>query len=161
MTAIVAGNKVEAKWDAQKRQELTARVVGGQILAIMNVLSKASPALKEEFENQVREQRVQAFKKFGVKTPFDLVKVMAEIDANLYGSKVEIAGDDNKAQIKFEQCAVGNAIKELGGKMTPEQQQKMFEGMESCFSKTAKEFGFKSEFRPEKDKESVVITISK
>jgi hypothetical protein len=158
MTAIVAGTKVEAKWDAQKRQEVTAQVVAGQVLAIMNVLQKVSPEIKEQFENQVRDFRVQAFKKMGVKTPLDLAKAMAEVDANIYGSKVEISGDENKAQLTYESCAVGKAIEELG-KFTPEQKAKMFEGMEACAQRTTKEFGFKGEARLEK--ETVVMTISR
>jgi len=83
---------------------------------------------------------------------------MAEIDANIFGSKVEISGDENKAELRFESCAVGKAIEELG-KFTPEQKAKMFEGMQACASKTAKEFGLKAEVRLEK--ETPVITISK
>jgi hypothetical protein len=160
MTAIVAGTKVEAKWDAQKRQEVTAHAVAGQILAIMNVLQKVAPEYKEQFENQVRDFRVQAFKKIGVKTPLELAKAMAEFDANIYGSKVAISGDDNKAQITFEQCAVGKAVQELG-KFTPEQMAKMFDGMEACMQRTTKEFGFNAQTLIEKDKEIVVVTISR
>ena len=158
MTTVVAGTKVEAKWDAQKRQEVTARIAAGQCLAVQNLLQKVSPELKEQFENQAREFRVQAFKKVGVKTPFELAKAMAEVDANVYGSKVEISGDESRAQLKYESCAVGKAIEEVG-KLTPEQMKKMFEGMETCASKTAKEFGFKAETKLDND--TAVITFSK
>ena len=158
MTTVIAPTKVEAKWDAQKRQEVTAHIIAGQCLAVQNLLQKVTPELKEQFENQAREFKVQALKKVGVKTPIELVKAIAELDANLYGSKVEISGDENKAELKFESCAVGKAIEELG-KFTPEQKTKMFEGMQACASNTAKEFGFKAEVRIEK--ETPVITYSK
>jgi len=158
LMTTVAPTKVEAKWDVQKRQEVTAQIVASQCLAVQGLLQKVSPELKEQFENQAREYRVKAFKKLGVKTPIDLAKAMAEVDANIYGSKVEISGDETKAQVKFEQCAVGKAIEEISG-MTPEQMKKMFEGMESCAQKTAKEFGFKGETRMEG--QGVVITFSK
>jgi hypothetical protein len=158
MTTVVAGTKVEAKWDAQKRQEVTARIAAANCLAVQNLLQKVTPELKEQYENQAREYKVQAFKKIGVRTPLELVQAMAEVDANVYGSKVEISGDDTKAQIKFEQCAVGKAIQEVGN-LNQEQMKKMFEGMDACAQKTAKEFGFKAETRVQND--TAEITFSK
>jgi hypothetical protein len=156
--STAVGTKVEAKWDTQKRNEVAAKAVAGNMLATFAVLQHVTPEQKEQFENTVRANRVQLLKHLGVKTPLELVKAMAEVDANLYGSQVVISGDDNKAEITYEQCAVWTAMKQIG-KFTPEQEKQMGEGFEACGAKTIKEFGFTSQTKFDQDR--VTITISR
>jgi hypothetical protein len=156
MTTAVA-TKVEAKWDVQKRNNAAAKAAAGNMLATFAVLQHVTPEQKEQYENTVRANKVQLLKSFGVNSPLDLVKAMAELDANLYGSQVAIAGDDNKAELTYETCAVWNAMKEIGN-FTKEQEQQMGQGFEACSAKTIKEFGYKSETKFDGDRATVTIS---
>jgi len=149
--------KIDTQWDSKKKAQVTAEVVAGQCLAAMSVLSKGSPALKEEFENAMRKQRIQALKKIGVNSPISLAKAMAELDSNLYGSNVEVFGDEKEAELHMNECAVWNAMKEIGH-ITPEQEAQMGEGFQACMAKTLGEFGFKGEFEKSKDGMKIKIT---
>jgi hypothetical protein len=132
--------KVDTKWETKLVQEKTAHMIAVLNLAAYEVLSKVSPEAVTEFQTIVRKHKVDAYKAMGVKTPLQLVKAMAETDHNLFGSVVEISGDDHKAEIKFDSCAVGKAMESIA-KFTPEQKEMMGKKMENCASLTAKELG--------------------
>jgi len=156
MTTATA-TKIEAKWDTQKRNNATAKAVAGNMLATYAVLQHVTPEQKEQYENTVRANKVQLLKSFGVNSPLELVKAMAELDANLYGSQVAIAGDDNKAELTYEACAVWNALKEIGN-LTKEQEQQMGRDFEACDAKTIKEFGYKSETKMNGNRVTVIVS---
>ena len=132
--------KVDTKWETKLVQEKTAHMMAVLNLAAYEVLSKVSPEAVTEFQTIVRKHKVEAYKAMGVKTPLQLVKAMAETDHNVFGSVVEISGDDHKAEIKFDSCAVTKAMEQIA-KFTPEQKEMMGQKAANCASLTAKELG--------------------
>ena len=90
--------------------------------------------------------------------PLDLVRAKAEFETNVFGSKVEISGDEKTAQLKYISCGVWNAIQK-GGKPSPEQKEKMMSCFTSATENMAKEFGFKGNLKFEG--ETPILTFSK
>jgi hypothetical protein len=143
-TAISNKASVEAKWPQAKAQEEAAQAMARILVSAINTLGKYGEEAMKEFDKQGRTLKVQHFKKLGVNSPIDLVKAMAEFDANVLGSKVEIAGDEKQASLSYQSCAIWNAMSQLC-KPTAEQEQKMSGHFEACMSELGKEFGFKTE----------------
>ena len=156
MTTTVT--KVQTKWETKKTQENTANAFAAIYLSAYQALSQAGEKAHEEFNNLMVQHKIAHYKAAGVKTPLDLVRTMAETEHNLFGSEVEISGDENKATIKWNTCGMWNACKTLG-KLTPEQEQKMGENCSATSAKLAKEFGFKAE--PNMTKDTWEMTFSK
>jgi hypothetical protein len=156
MTATVT--KVQTKWETKKIQEVTSNAFASVFLAANEVLGKIGGTAHEEFETIVREHRVNHYKQLGVKTPLDLVRIIAESEHNLFGSEVEISGDENKATLKYISCAMWDATQKLG-KFTPEQEKLMGEKCSANWTKIASEFGFK--YEPKMEKDSYEMTFSK
>ncbi len=151
--------KIQTKWDAKKTQEAAAKIVASLYVAAFQALAKTgNKEAYEEFENTVRQFKVNHYKQLGVKTPIDLVKAMAECEYNVFGSEIEISGDEKKAEIKHNTCGLWNAMQELG-KFTPEQEEKLGQHFQQSLAKTAKEFGFNIDAKFEKD--SCLVTFSK
>jgi hypothetical protein len=156
-TTTLNKTTIETTWTAQKIQEETARVLAMQWMTAYQLLSKAGEQYAQEFETTLRQNKVEQYKKLGVKTPIDLVKAMAEFEANLFGSKIEIFGDESKACLTYNQCGMWNAMQKMG-KMTPEQEEKMGHHFQNCVSNLAKEFGFKGEVKFEEPCATVTFT---
>lgn len=157
MTTTVAKTPVEAKWNIQKVQEEAARVIASNCLAAQQVLSKYGEKALEEYKAASREFRVNHLKSLGVKTPIELARAMAEAEANIFGSKIDISGDEKSASLTYNQCAMWNAIKEIG-KLTPEQEEKMGAGFQSCMQDLAKEMNLKADVKMGEDSCTVTFT---
>ena len=95
----------------QKVNETAANIVAANYIAVYNVISKSHPELIKEIDKNLIAHKANYFKSIGVKTPIELVRAKAEIDANVFGSKIEIEGDDKQATITYKECACWNAIK--------------------------------------------------
>jgi hypothetical protein len=95
------------------------------------------------------------FHKLGVKTPVEILKAKAELEANIFGSKIEVWGDDKEAHLLYNSCGMWNAMKENG--MPKEQEEKMCASMEHCVSSFAQEFGCKSEVKFEGEKMTITL----
>jgi hypothetical protein len=134
---------VQATWAPTKVQETTALMAASNCFAAHQALAKHGEEAVKEWQTAARQLRVEHLKSLGVKGAFDLAKAIAEQDANLFGSKIEISGDEKSATLTYLACGMWNAMKKLG-KMTPEQETKMGEGFQSCMQATASEFGLKS-----------------
>jgi hypothetical protein len=156
MTATVT--KVETKWDTKKTQEVTSNAFAAIFIAANEVLAKAGDKAHEEFTTILRQHKISHYKQLGVKTPLDLVRIIAETEHNMFGSEVEISGDDNKATLKYVSCGMWNATQKLG-KFTPEQEKLMGEKCSDNWTKIASEFGFK--YEPKMEKDSYEMTFSK
>src|SRR5277367_2302666 len=111
-TTTLKKTPVEATWTIQQVQEGAAMVAANMCVSAKAVLSK-NEALLTEYETMVRTNKVNHYKALGVKTPMDLVKAMATFEANVFGSKIEIGGDDQTAVLNYESCAMWNAIEKL------------------------------------------------
>jgi hypothetical protein len=160
-TATLTKETVEAKWNVEKLQEEFARTVATNSMTAMSVMSKHGEEMSKEFSTAMRHGKVEHLKQLGVKTPVELVKAMAEMEANLFGSKIEIWGDEKAAHIKYVSCGMWNAMKKVS-KMDAQEETKwgakMATQMDSCMQEMAKEFGFKSEMKIEGQVCSVSFT---
>jgi hypothetical protein len=159
MTVTLSRTIVEPKWNTHEIQESNAIVHARTMLAAMKHVAKlGGDKAVEEFQTELRSFRVESLKKVGVKTPIDLVKALAEFEANLFGSKIEIWGDEAKAFMAYNQCAMWNAMKKVG-QFTEKQEEEMGSKFEHCMQMLAKEFGFKGETKFEG--EACTLSFSK
>jgi hypothetical protein len=133
---------VEANWNTVRIQEQASRFLGLQWMTTMQLLSKfGGEKAVEEFKTVMESHKVEYFKGLGVKTPYELVKHMAEFDANVYGSKVEIWGDEKSATLHYLSCGMFKAL-EQAGLIKEDQRAEMSKGMEHCMSSLASKFDF-------------------
>jgi len=147
-TATLNKQTVEAKWNTVKLQEEFSRVIATNMMTTMGVLCKHGEELTKEFQTAMLHNKVEHFKKLEVKTPIELVKAMAEFEANVFGSKIEIWGDEKSAHMQYNACGMWNAMKKFG-KMEPKQEEMMGTQFATCMTNLAKEFGFKGETKME------------
>ena len=160
MTATITKTQIAQTWNVEKIHETVAKVQAHQMLTSMEVLAKlGGDKAIEEFQTAMRLNKVEHYKAIGVKTPLELVKAIGEFEVNVFGSKVEVWGDDKQASIQYNSCAMWNAI-EKTGKLTPEHKQAMGAKMQNCMSLLAQEFGFKGETKFEGEN-CAVVTFSK
>ncbi|MBI4533351.1 MAG: hypothetical protein HY711_05325, partial [Candidatus Melainabacteria bacterium] len=144
--AIAQKMLVEPKWPVTKVQEESAKALARQFMAAFEVLSGYGAQATEAFDKKVLQGKTEHYRALGVKTPLDLIKAMAESESNIFGSTIEIWGDDSKASLTYKACGMWNAIQKLQ-KMTPEMEEKMGNHFETCIHNLAKEFGFKAEVK--------------
>jgi hypothetical protein len=154
----ITTTKVTTKWDAKKTAEVTSHIVASTWLSAFEVISKLDQKAQQEFHNLTTQHKLNHYKQMNIKNPMDLVRAIGETEHNVYGSDIEISGDENKATLKYNSCGMWNASQKLG-KFTPEQEQKMGEQCVSTWSQIAKEFGFK--YEPKMEKDSYEMTFSK
>jgi len=153
-TAIAKKTPIEIKWPVNKVQEQAARVLAHQMLAAQTVLSKYGPEAFEQFDKQILTSKVEYYKSIGIKSPIDLVRAMGEFESNLFGSKVEIWGDDKQASLTYDSCGILNAMKP---KLTPEMEEKIGSYFERCVENLGREFGFKGEVKFEEPSATVTF----
>ncbi|HEY9773706.1 MAG TPA: hypothetical protein V6C81_07835 [Planktothrix sp.] len=152
--------KVTTKWDSKKIAETTSHLVAGTWLAAFEVLSKLDKKAVEEFHKLTTQHKLSFYKNLNIKTPMELVRAIAEHDHNLFGSEIEISGDENKATLKYNTCGVWQASEKLGAKnFSPEQQKLMGDQCAQSWNTIAKEFGFN--FEPKMTQDSYEMTFSK
>jgi len=139
---------VEATWTTKQIQEAAAAMAANMCFSAKSVLMKhGDMALLNEYENTVRQGKIEHYKALGVKTPIELVKAMAETETNVFGSQIEIVGDDKTATLNYISCAMWNQMEKMMGKMTPEQQEKAGASFQNCVSETAKAFDLKADVK--------------
>jgi hypothetical protein len=144
-TATLSKITVKPTWTVEKLQQNVARAYAMQLIAAMTVLGKhGGEKALEEFQTIMRSNKVEHLKGLGVKTPIELVQHLAEFEANVFGSVVEIWGDEKAAHMTYTTCGMWKAM-EASGKLSAEQIEKMGAGMQNCMSLTAKEFGLNAE----------------
>ena len=150
--------EIKPTWTAEKTHQAIARAWVNQYSAMMAVICKHAPQAIEEFESIMRANKVEYFKSLNVKTPSELVKAMAEFEANAFGSKVEIWGDDKSATMNYSFCGIYDAMQKYG-KMSQEQMEKAGTQHAQCVEKLGKEFGFNT--KVEMGKELCTVTFNK
>tara|TARA_Y100001978_G_C23647677_1_gene411684 strand:+ start:549 stop:1022 length:474 start_codon:yes stop_codon:yes gene_type:complete len=153
-TNLLNKTEIKATWDLEKIQELNARGFANTMMAAMEVLGKHGEEAMKEFQAKTREPMVKMLKEMGVKTPIELVKAKAEYETNLFGSKIEIHGDEKEAHLTYLSCAMWNNMKTC---LTKEQQEGMGECWQACVSAFAKEFGFTGEVKMEGEIATIIF----
>lgn len=156
MTTTVS--KVDTKWETKKTQEENARIVAAIYLSAFETLSKYGEKAHEEFEASIRKFKIDNYKAHGVKTPLDLVRAIAETEFNVFGSQIEISGDEKKATLKYNSCGMWEATQKLH-KFTAEQEEKMGKTCQASYTKIAEAFGLK--FESDMSNDSYQMTFSK
>jgi hypothetical protein len=135
---------VQPTWTPTQVQETTARMAASTCFAAQQTLAKhGGEEAFAEYQTAVRRSRIEYLKTLGIKGAIDLAQAIAEQDTNLFGSKIEISGDEKSATLTYLSCGMWNAMKSLD-KLTTEQEAKMGEGFQSCMHATAGEFGLKA-----------------
>jgi len=154
----VTKTPVKPTWPASKVQEEAARMAASHLLAAYQVIAKqGEPALKE-YQAAARQFKVAYLKGLGVKNALELATAAAELEANLYGSQIEIAGDEKSATLTYSSCAMWNAIKKLSN-MTPQEEEKMGSSFQTCMQDLASEFGLNAKVQFEG--QSCAVTFAK
>ena len=131
---------VKPTWSPAKIQEETARVVASTCMAAQQTAAKLGEQAMTELQNTSRQFKVAHLKSLGVSNALDLAKALAELEVNLYGSQIDISGDEKSATLTYNQCAMWEAMKKIG-QFTPEQEEKMAGGFQSCMQSLAHELG--------------------
>jgi|AGTN01.3.fsa_nt_gi hypothetical protein len=147
--------QIKPTWSLEKVQEMSAKVLADTYMNVMPILEKSGH--KEEFEKLNREEQVKYYRSLNVKNPLELLQAKAEFEANVWGSKIEVWGDEKEAHLKYLSCAMWDKMAE---KMSEECMQKAGEGFQNCVSNFAKEFGYTGEVKFEGEK-TAIITVRK
>jgi len=144
MTTTASDKKiiVETNWNTVRIQEQASRMLGLQWMTTMQLLAKfGGEKAVEEFKHVMETHKVEYYKGLGVKTPYELVKAIADFDSNVFGSKVEIWGDEKSATLHYLSCGMFKAL-EQAGLIKDEQKADMSKGMEACMTSLANKFDF-------------------
>ena len=157
-TATLSKTTIKPTWTVEKLQENFARAYAQQMLAAMNVVGKHGEKAVEELGAAMRANKIEHLKGLGVKTPIELVQALAEFETNVFGSIVEVWGDEKSAHMTYTACGMWKAIEKYG-KLDAAQQEKMGGNFQNCMSLTAKEFGLNAEVVM--DKEICTINFTK
>lgn len=141
MTTTATKTPVTASWNPTKVQEQTAEAFARNMQITMGVLAKLGPNAIQEFEKASTEDKLNHYRKLGVKTPIELAKAMAEFEVNVFGSKIKVWGDDKSASMEYEVCGCFNAMKRVGV-INEKNEEEMGKGWEACLTRTAQGLGF-------------------
>lgn len=155
MTAVIQKTEVKPTWSAEKMHEMFSRMIAQNYMSTMQVMCKQGEAVVKEYQEVSRKPMVDYYKKLGVTTPIEIIKAKAELESNIFGSKIEFWGDDKEAHLLYNHCGMWNAMKECG--MPKEQEDKMCASFENCVSSFAQEFGLKGEVKFEGEKATITL----
>lgn len=150
--------KVDTKWDTKKMQEVNTRIFASMYLSSFETLAKHGDKALEEFNTMMRNFKIEGYKALGVKTPMDLVRAIAETEYNLFGSQIEISGDEKRATLKYNTCGMWEACQKLH-KLTAAQEEMMGKQCQSSHEKLAEAFGFT--FECDMSNDTYAMTFSK
>jgi hypothetical protein len=143
-TTAIKKTPVEALWNIKKVNEIAANILAADYISVFSAISKSHPELIKEIDKNLTAHKATYFKSIGVKSPIDLAKAKAEIDANVFGSKLEIEGDEKQATITYKNCACFDAMKKIGN-LQPATEEKIGHHFQSRMTDLGHEFGFKTE----------------
>ena len=161
-----AKTKIQPTWTTEKIREEAVNGMTGTWGVTMKVISELGPEAQKKMQHAMIEHKVAVYKKLNVKSPIELVRAMAEFEVNVFGSKINVWGDEKQASMEYEYCACYNAMqKNTSGCCSTDKKEQ--EAMAQCFSDKmqgiAKGFGWsKGEVKfPAKENEPAVVTFTK
>lgn len=155
MTTITK-EQIKPTWAPERLHEMFSHITANNMMAAMGVLGKHE-AILAEFKTASRKPMVEYYKRLGVKTPLEIVKAKAELEANIFGSVTEVWGDETEAHLTYIKCGMWDAMKKCGGTGCAETEAKMMEGFENCVKEFANEFGLKGEVKLEGEKATITL----
>ena len=131
---------VKPTWSPSKIQEETARVVASNCMAAHQAAAKQGEQAVADYQATARQFKVAHLKSLGVNNALELATALAEMEVNLFGSQIDISGDEKEATLTYNKCAMWEAMKKLNP-MTPEQEKEKAAGFESCMQSLAQDLG--------------------
>ncbi|MCA0314548.1 MAG: hypothetical protein LCH63_12025 [Candidatus Melainabacteria bacterium] len=140
-TTAIKKTVVEATWNLAQVQQEAAREIGTQFATIMSILPQYGVKAVEEFRSAMQAKKLAHLHTLGIKTPYELVKATAEFETNVFGSKIEIWGDEKEAGMTYLSCGMWEAMNKVTT-MTKEQQDEMAKGWETCVTTMATRLGY-------------------
>ena len=149
---------IKASWTTQQLQQVVAKAFANNYMVNTKMFEKLTPELRTEWYSMMADVKADHYKSLNVKTPIELVKAMAEFETNVFGSKIVIDGNDDKATMVYEECGCWNAMQKSSC-FTPELGEKMGKCMQSMTEQLAKKFNFKHEL--EMNDKGAKLTFSK
>ncbi len=155
MTTTLQKTEIKPTWKPEQMHEMYSRMMANHMSSAMQVLCKQGEGAVKEFQEISRKPMYAYFHKLGVKTPIEILKAKAELETNMFGSKIEVWGDEKEAHLLYNSCGMWNAMKENG--MPKEQEEKMCASMQECVSSFAQEFGCKGETKIEGEKMTITL----
>jgi hypothetical protein len=135
---------VQANWPIERIQQEITKMIAGKIVTRLKLVESGAEDVVEKFGRMSAEQLAETLRHNGVKTPLQLVKYMAEHQANLFAAKVEYGGDENNATLFIENPTVWLEVKKIAP-MSPEQEKLMQKHYENWKRHLAKSMGFESQ----------------
>ena len=157
-TTAIKKTVVEATWNLAQVQQEAAREIGTQFATIMSILPQYGVKAVEEFRSAMQAKKLAHLHTLGIKTPYELVKATAEFETNVFGSKIEIWGDEKEAGMTYLTCGMWEAMSKACT-MTKEQEAAMGKSWEGCVTAMAAQFGFKAKL--EMTEKTATITYTK
>jgi predicted RNA-binding protein Jag len=106
MTTSTKAKKITQTWDIKRLQEEAIKIQSHKIASTMHVLKKHPGKEITEMEKVSAHITADMLKNFGVKTPLDLVKYLADFEVNMFGSEASTSGDAKCAVLINEKPAV-------------------------------------------------------
>lgn len=143
MTSAVK-EQIKATWTTEQLQKAAATAMVNMYMVNTKMFEKLTPELRTEWVDTISEVKANHYKTLNVKTPIELVKAMAEFETNVYGSKIIIDGDDNKASMEYATCGCYELMKKSPC-FSKELDEKLGKEFQVIIDSLAKKFNFKSE----------------
>jgi hypothetical protein len=153
--------KIQPVWDVNKVRESAALVAVTNVTTALTEIAKNGPeAIKRYAEAWTTNGKINSLKKANVKNPLELVKHLAEFESNVFGSVLEIWGDENSATYSYISCGCFDAC-QANGIMKPENGEVIESFFKHSHEFLEKEFGYKVEVKRETKDSFPVITFTK
>ncbi len=137
MTAVIQKEQIKPTWKTEQLHEMFSHIAASNMTAAFGVLGKHGEETINEFKTAVRKPMVEYFKKLGVTTPIEVIKAKAELETNIYGSVIEVWGDDKEAHLTYIKCGMWDAMQKQGGSTCGESNEKLMASFENCVSEFA------------------------
>jgi hypothetical protein len=144
-TATPTKQEVKTTWPVTKIQEESAAAMVRNMRLTFQVLEKAGPEVLKNWYQAFTQMRIEYFQAKNVKTPLELVKAMAEFDANVFGSEIRVWGDDKQAHLEYVTCGVFNCMQKQG--IPQAELEKMGKNCAETTQHFAAAFGFTGEIK--------------
>ena len=140
-------------------QKLAAESYAGLLFATRDFIrSRWGADALRDYEERLARDHAECLKARGITSALDFVKALATHSVNVYGSQIEIEGDDTHASLECKSCGVCNAIREMKEAHKAEIGEKDYSPLR-YFELMANEMGF--DFKGEICGDGFCFTVSR
>jgi hypothetical protein len=160
MTTSIKEQSIKPSWPVEQIRQMNVKEQALHMVARVKMMEEKGETELPKSGCAVATGVAKQLKQKGVKTPLDLVRHMAEHDANLYGADVAISGDDTKASLILKTPTVWLAVKDMK-ELSPEEEKVAGKMWRDWLTQFGKEFGFGVDVETTPDDTSAKITFSR